>query len=44
MHDNTEAKQYPWQVWRLEDKQSKEAEHCIRILTAPDVDEGARER
>lgn len=44
VHNDTEAQQDPRQVRRLEDQQSKEAEHCIRVFAAPDVDEGAGER
>lgn len=44
VHNDTEAEQDPRQVRRLEDQQSEEAEHCIRVFAAPDVDEGARER
>jgi hypothetical protein len=39
MHDERKGHQHPRQVWRLEDQQPEEAEHCVWVLPAPYVDE-----
>lgn len=41
MHDERKGQEHPGQVGRLEDQQAKETEHGVRVLPAPDVDEGA---
>jgi hypothetical protein len=44
MHDQRKGQQHPWQVRRLEHQQPQEAEHGVRVLPTPDVDERAGQR